>query len=332
MKKIIPEGYKSNLGTLETQIAIKELKDFFESSISKELNLTRVSSPLFVLPETGANDNLNGEKAVNFDIPFMGRNAEIVQSLAKWKRLALKKYGFPVDSGIYTDMNAIRKNEELDNIHSLYVDQWDWEFVIDKESRNLDTLKNTVNRIYKVFKNTEDFVCDLYDIERILPDEIYFMTSQELLDMYPDLDSKERENAIVKEKKAVFLMQIGVTLSSGEKHDGRSPDYDDWELNGDILFYNPILDEVLELSSMGIRVDEDTLEKQLNVTGCQDRKELDYHKMLLNSELPYTVGGGIGQSRICMFFLRKAHIGEVQVGIWPQEMIDECKASGVRLL
>ena len=312
MKKIIPEGYKSNLGTLETQIAIKELKDFFESSISKELNLTRVSSPLFVLPETGANDNLNGEKAVNFDIPFMGRNAEIVQSLAKWKRLALKKYGFPVDSGIYTDMNAIRKNEELDNIHSLYVDQWDWEFVIDKESRNLDTLKNTVNRIYKVFKNTEDFVCDLYDIERILPDEIYFMTSQELLDMYPDLDSKERENAIVKEKKAVFLMQIGVTLSSGEKHDGRSPDYDDWELNGDILFYNPILDEVLELSSMGIRVDEDTLEKQLNVTGCQDRKELDYHKMLLNSELPYTVGGGIGQSRICMFFLRKAHIGEVQ--------------------
>nr|WP_312215824.1 aspartate--ammonia ligase [Clostridioides sp.] len=332
MKKIIPEGYKSNLGTLETQIAIKELKDFFESNISKELNLTRVSSPLFVLPETGANDNLNGEKAVNFDIPFMGRNAEIVQSLAKWKRLALKKYGFPVDSGIYTDMNAIRKNEELDNIHSLYVDQWDWEFVIDKESRNLDTLKNTVNRIYKVFKNTEDFVCDLYDIERILPDEIYFMTSQELLDMYPDLDSKERENAIVKEKKAVFLMQIGVTLSSGEKHDGRSPDYDDWELNGDILFYNPILDEVLELSSMGIRVDEDTLEKQLNVTGCQDRKELDYHKMLLNSELPYTVGGGIGQSRICMFFLRKAHIGEVQVGIWPQEMIDECKASGVRLL
>jgi len=332
MKKIIPEGYKSNLGTLETQIAIKELKDFFESNISKELNLTRVSSPLFVLPETGANDNLNGEKAVNFDIPFMGRNAEIVQSLAKWKRLALKKYGFPVDSGIYTDMNAIRKNEELDNIHSLYVDQWDWEFVIDKESRNLDTLKNTVNRIYKVFKNTEEFVCDLYDIERILPDEIYFMTSQELLDMYPDLDSKERENAIVKEKKAVFLMQIGVTLTSGEKHDGRSPDYDDWELNGDILFYNPILDEVLELSSMGIRVDEDTLEKQLNVTGCQDRKELDYHKMLLNSELPYTVGGGIGQSRICMFFLRKAHIGEVQVGIWPQEMIDECKASGVRLL
>ncbi|MBU5306800.1 aspartate--ammonia ligase [Clostridioides mangenotii] len=332
MKKIIPKGYKSNLGTLETQIAIKELKDFFESNISKELNLTRVSSPLFVLPETGANDNLNGEKAVNFDIPFMGRNAEIVQSLAKWKRLALKKYGFPVDSGIYTDMNAIRKNEELDNIHSLYVDQWDWEFVIDKESRNLDTLKNTVNRIYKVFKNTEEFVCDLYDIERILPDEIYFMTSQELLDMYPDLDSKERENAIVKEKKAVFLMQIGVTLTSGEKHDGRSPDYDDWELNGDILFYNPILDEVLELSSMGIRVDEDTLEKQLNVTGCQDRKELDYHKMLLNSELPYTVGGGIGQSRICMFFLRKAHIGEVQVGIWPQEMIDECKASGVRLL
>ena len=332
MKKIIPAGYKSDLGTLETQIAIKELKDFFESNLSKELNLTRVSSPLFVLPETGANDNLNGEKAVNFDIPFMGKNAEIVQSLAKWKRLALKKYGFPVDSGIYTDMNAIRKNEELDNIHSLYVDQWDWEFVIDKESRNIDKLKETVSRLYKVFKNTEEYVCGLYDIKPILPEEIYFLTSQELLDMYPDLDPKERENAIVKDKKAVFLMQIGVTLTSGQKHDGRSPDYDDWELNGDILFYNPVLDEVLELSSMGVRVDEETLDNQLNITGCQDRKELDYHKMLLNGELPYTVGGGIGQSRICMFFLRKAHIGEVQVGIWPQKMIDECKASGVRLL
>ncbi|WP_027701428.1 aspartate--ammonia ligase [Metaclostridioides mangenotii] len=332
MKKIIPAGYKSDLGTLETQIAIKELKDFFESNLSKELNLTRVSSPLFVLPETGANDNLNGEKAVNFDIPFMGKNAEIVQSLAKWKRLALKKYGFPVDSGIYTDMNAIRKNEELDNIHSLYVDQWDWEFVIDKESRNIDKLKETVSRLYKVFKNTEEYVCGLYDIKPILPEKIYFLTSQELLDMYPDLDPKERENAIVKDKKAVFLMQIGVTLTSGQKHDGRSPDYDDWELNGDILFYNPVLDEVLELSSMGVRVDEETLDNQLNITGCQDRKELDYHKMLLNGELPYTVGGGIGQSRICMFFLRKAHIGEVQVGIWPQEMIDECKASGVRLL
>lgn len=332
MKRIIPEGYKSDLGTLETQIAIKELKDFFESNLSKELNITRVSSPLFVLPESGANDNLNGEKAVNFDIPFMGKNAEIVQSLAKWKRLALKKYGVPVDSGIYADMNAIRKNEELDNIHSLYVDQWDWEFVIDKESRNMETLKNTVSRIYKVFKNTEEYVGKLYNIKPILPDEIFFMTSQELLDMYPNLDPKGRENAIVKEKKAVFLMKIGTTLSSGEKHDGRSPDYDDWELNGDILFYNPVLDEVLELSSMGVRVDEETLNRQLDLAGCQDRKELDYHKMLLNGELPYTVGGGIGQSRICMFFLRKAHIGEVQVGIWPQDMIDECRKSGVRLL
>lgn len=332
MKRIIPEGYKSDLGTLETQIAIKELKDFFESNLSKELNITRVSSPLFVLPESGANDNLNGEKAVNFDIPFMGKNAEIVQSLAKWKRLALKKYGVPVDSGIYADMNAIRKNEELDNIHSLYVDQWDWEFVIDKESRNMETLKNTVSRIYKVFKNTEEYVGKLYNIKPILPDEIFFMTSQELLDMYPNLDPKGRENAIVKEKKAVFLMKIGTTLSSGEKHDGRSPDYDDWELNGDILFYNPVLDEVLELSSMGVRVDEETLNRQLDLAGCQDRKGLDYHKMLLNGELPYTVGGGIGQSRICMFFLRKAHIGEVQVGIWPQDMIDECRKSGVRLL
>ncbi|RDY24982.1 aspartate--ammonia ligase [Romboutsia maritimum] len=334
MKTIIPKGYKSKLDIIETQVAIKKLKDYFEHRLSEELNLIRVSSPLFVLPESGANDNLSGsEKAVSFDIPYMNKYAEIVQSLAKWKRMALKKYGFGVGNGIYTDMNAIRKNEELDNLHSLYVDQWDWELVIDKSSRNQKTLVEVVSRLYKVFKDTEDFVCEMdSNIKRILPEQITFITSQELEDLYPDFSAKQREDAIVRDKGAVFLMQIGKVLNSGQKHDGRSPDYDDWELNGDILFYNPILDNALELSSMGIRVDEETLEKQLKVTKCEDRKELDYHKMLLEGKLPYTIGGGIGQSRICMYFLRKAHIGEVQVGIWPEEMIQQCSACGVHLL
>ncbi len=333
MSTIIPKDYKSSLNVIDTQIAIKKLKDFFEMRLSNELNLIRVSSPLFVLPETGANDNLNGEKAVSFDIPFMNKNAEIVQSLAKWKRLALKKYGFEVGSGLYTDMNAIRKNEELDNIHSLYVDQWDWELVIDKSSRNEKTLKDIVKRLYGVFKDTEIFVCSMYKgIKEILPEEITFITSQELEDMYPELSPKEREDKVVKDKKAVFITQIGKTLISGEKHDGRSPDYDDWELNGDILFYNPVLDSALELSSMGIRVDEESLDRQLKLAGCEERKEFDYHKMLLNGELPYTIGGGIGQSRICMYFLQKAHIGEVQVGVWPQDMIKNCSSAGIELL
>lgn len=333
MSTIIPKGYETKLGVIETQVAIKKLKDYFEHRLGEELNLIRVSSPLFVLPETGANDNLNGEKAVSFDIPCMDKYAEIVQSLAKWKRLALKKYRFNVGKGLYTDMNAIRKNEDLDNIHSLYVDQWDWELVIDKESRNEKTLIDVVNKLYKVFKDTEEFVCSTYtSIERILPEKITFITSQELEDMYPELTPKEREDRIVKEKGAVFLMKIGKVLSSGEKHDGRSPDYDDWELNGDILFYNPVLGNTLELSSMGIRVDEESLERQLKLSNCEDRKKFDYHKMLLNGELPYTVGGGIGQSRICMYFLRKAHIGEVQVGIWPEDMISECSSMGVELL
>ncbi|MFL8711549.1 aspartate--ammonia ligase [Clostridioides sp. GD02377] len=333
MSTIIPKDYNSSLNVIDTQVAIKKLKDFFEMRLSNELNLIRVSSPLFVLPETGANDNLNGEKAVSFDIPFMNKNAEIVQSLAKWKRLALKKYGFEVGSGLYTDMNAIRKNEELDNIHSLYVDQWDWELVIDKSSRNENTLKDVVERLYGVFKDTEIFVCSMYEgIKEILPEEITFITSQELEDMYPELSPKEREDKIVKDKKAVFITQIGKTLTSGEKHDGRSPDYDDWELNGDILFYNPVLDSALELSSMGIRVDEESLDRQLKLAGCEDRKEFDYHKMLLNGELPYTIGGGIGQSRICMYFLQKAHIGEVQVGVWPQDMIKNCSSAGIELL
>ncbi|MDU6985469.1 MAG: aspartate--ammonia ligase [Terrisporobacter othiniensis] len=331
---VIPERYETSLGVIETQQAIKDLKDFFENRLGERLKLTRVSSPLFVLPETGTNDNLNGvEKPVSFQVPHLRKNAEIVHSLAKWKRMALKKYGFPVGTGLYTDMNAIRKDEELDNLHSLYVDQWDWELIINKEDRTMETLKKVVKILYKVFKETEEHVHSIYpEVECILPEEITFITSQELLDMYPDLTAKERENAIVKEKKAVFLMQIGKVLSSGDKHDGRSPDYDDWDLNGDILFYNPVLDNAIELSSMGIRVDEEALKKQLKAAKCEDRKELDYHKALLDGKLPYTIGGGIGQSRICMFFLNKAHIGEVQVGIWPQEMVEECSKAGITLL
>lgn len=334
MSLIIPKEYKSSLGVIETQQAIKDLKDFFENRLGEALKLTRVSSPLFVLPETGTNDNLNGiEKPVSFEVPDIKKKAEIVHSLAKWKRMALKKYDFPVGKGLYTDMNAIRKDEELDNIHSIYVDQWDWELIIDKSDRDIYTLKSIVEKIYNVFKETEEHVHSIYpEIKKILPEKITFITSQELLDMYPELTPKEREDEIVRDKGAVFLMQIGKKLSSGEKHDGRSPDYDDWELNGDILFYNPILGNTIELSSMGIRVDEESLEKQLKLSGHEDRKELDYHKALLNKELPYTIGGGIGQSRICMYFLNKAHIGEVQVGIWSNDMIKECKKFGIHLL
>ena len=331
---VIPKEYKNSLSVIETQQAIKDLKDFFENRLGEMLQLTRVSSPLFVLPETGTNDNLNGvENPVSFEVPYLNKDAEIVHSLAKWKRMALKKYGFPVGRGLYTDMNAIRKDEELDNLHSLYVDQWDWELVIAKEDRTMDTLKEVVRDLFEVFKETEEHVHEIYpEVGCELPEEITFITSQELLDMYPHLTPKEREDAIVKEKKAVFLMQIGKTLSDGKKHDGRSPDYDDWDLNGDILFYNSVLDQAIELSSMGIRVDEDALERQLKAAGCEDRKELDYHKALLAGKLPYTIGGGIGQSRICMFFLNKAHIGEVQVGIWPEKMIEECSEAGIELL
>ena len=331
---VIPQKYETSLGIIETQQAIKDLKDFFENRLGERLKLTRVSSPLFVLPGTGTNDNLNGvEKPVSFQVPYLNKDAEIVHSLAKWKRMALKKYGFSVGRGIYTDMNAIRKDEELDNLHSLYVDQWDWELVINKEDRTKETLQKVVKTLYKVFKETEEHVHNIYpEVGCELPEEITFITSQELLDMYPDLTPKEREDAIVREKKAVFLMQIGKTLSTGEKHDGRSPDYDDWDLNGDILFYNSVLDRAIELSSMGIRVDEEALERQLKIAKCEDRKKLDYHKALLEGKLPYTIGGGIGQSRICMFFLNKAHIGEVQVGIWPEEMVKECRSAGIELL
>ena len=332
---IIPQEYKTILDLKETEIAIKKVKDFFEKTLSKSLNLTRVSAPLFVKGETGLNDNLNGvERPVDFSIKALEEEkAEIVHSLAKWKRMALHRYAFVPGEGLYTDMNAIRRDEDLDNIHSIYVDQWDWEKVILREQRNIDFLKEIVTEIFKVFKATEDYISKEYFlIDKILPEEIFFITSQELEDLYPSLCPKEREDAICKEKGAVFLMQIGGELKSGEKHDGRSPDYDDWTLNGDLLLWYPVLDRALELSSMGIRVDKKALEKQLAISQCVERKELPFHKMLLSEELPFTIGGGIGQSRICLYFLRKAHIGEVQASIWPEEMIDICENNGMVLL
>lgn len=332
---LIPEGYKSSLGLKETEIAIKKVKDYFEKSLSEALSLTRVSAPLFVQNGTGINDALNGtERAVSFDMKAIPDSSiEIVHSLAKWKRLALHRYGFEVGEGLYTDMNAIRRDEDLDNLHSIYVDQWDWEKILTKADRNLDTLKTIVKSLYKVFKDTENYVASVYpEIVKILPEDIFFITTQELEDRFPDLTAKEREDAICKEKKAVFIMKIGGALKSGEKHDGRSPDYDDWNLNGDILFYYPILDRAFELSSMGIRVDETALKEQLKIAGCEERAELEFHKLLLEGKLPYTVGGGIGQSRICMFFLRKAHIGEVQASIWDKEMLEICDKSNIHLL
>ena len=331
----IPATYHADLNLHDTQIAIKTVKDFFQQTLSQKLNLLRVSAPTFVAPESGLNDNLNGvERPVSFDIKAIeGSNAEIVHSLAKWKRYALKKYGFSHGEGLYTDMVAIRRDEDLDNIHSVYVDQWDWEKIISKEERTMETLKETVRTIYSVLRKTEKYMAVQYDyIEEILPKDIFFITTQELLDMYPDLTPKEREYKIVKEKGAVFLMQVGKTLSNGERHDGRAPDYDDWELNGDILVYYPVLDIALELSSMGIRVDEVALDRQLTEAGCDDRRELPFQKAILNKELPYTIGGGIGQSRICMFFLRKAHIGEVHVSLWPKEITDAAEAHGLQLL
>ena len=330
----IPAGYKADLNLHDTQLAIKTVKDFFQQTLAQKLNLLRVSAPIFVDPASGLNDNLNGvERPVSFDIRGREGNAEIVHSLAKWKRYALKKYDFAHGEGLYTDMVAIRRDEDVDNIHSVYVDQWDWEKIISKEERNMDTLIHVVRTIYSVLRKTEKYMAVQYDyIEEILPREICFVTTQELVDMYPDLTPKEREYRIVKEKGAVFLMQVGKTLSNGERHDGRAPDYDDWELNGDILVYYPVLDIALELSSMGIRVDEESLDRQLTEDGCDDRRELDFQKAILNKELPYTIGGGIGQSRICMFFLRKAHIGEVHVSIWPEETTKIAADNGIPLL
>ncbi len=334
-KLIIPKQYKPLLDIRETEIAIKLIKDTFERELAKELNLVRVSAPLFVRPETGLNDNLNGiERPVSFDIKCMnGAEVEIVHSLAKWKRMALKRYGFAPGEGLYTDMNAIRRDEELDNLHSIYVDQWDWEKIILKEQRNRETLKDIVRAIFRVFKRTESIVRGAYPgLPGKLPDDIFFITTQELEDMYPDLEPQAREDAIAKQHGAVFIMEIGGVLRSGTRHDGRAPDYDDWKLNGDIIFWYPLLNRALEVSSMGIRVDEHTLVEQLKAAGCEERLNLSFHRNLLAGRLPYTVGGGIGQSRICMYFLEKAHIGEVQASVWPDEMIAECEKHDVILL
>ena len=332
---IIPRDYHSPLSIRETEVAIKEIKDHFERALAKSLHLTRVSAPLFVKPESGLNDNLNGvERPVSFGIKEQNDDpVEIVHSLAKWKRYALKRYGFHSGEGLYTDMNAIRRDEDTDNIHSIYVDQWDWEKVISKEERNMETLEYTVRKVYAALKETEEYISRRYNyIEPVLPDDIFFVTSQELEDMYPNLTAKEREYTIAKDKGAVFISQIGKYLASGKKHDGRAPDYDDWELNGDIIVYYPVLDIALELSSMGIRVDEASLMRQLEIAGCPERAELDFQKSLLNHELPYTIGGGLGQSRICMFCLRKAHIGEVQSSTWPKEIIKKALENGIQLL
>ena len=335
MSKItIPEGYTPQLGIKQTQIAIKQIKDFFQRELATQLNLKRVSAPLFVSPESGLNDNLNGvERPVSFGVLEQNdKEYEIVHSLAKWKRQALKRYGFNVGEGLYTDMNAIRRDEETDNIHSIFVDQWDWELIIEKADRHEAKLREIVKAVYEALRVTEKYVMNKYDIKCILPEEIKFITSQELLAFYPDKTPKEREYAAAKKYGAVFIMQIGDVLTNGEPHDGRAPDYDDWKLNGDILVYYPVLDIALELSSMGIRVDEKSLKAQLIKAGCEERAELAFQKALLNGELPYTVGGGIGQSRICMFYLRKCHIGEVQVSVWPEEIYKKAEEHGFSLL
>ena len=322
------------LSLYETQIAIGRIKRIFEDKLSFALNLSRVSAPLFVEAHTGYNDNLSGvERPVEFDIKATKTKAQVVQSLAKWKRIALHNYQFPIGKGLYTDMNAIRRDDTMDNLHSIYVDQWDWEKVIDKASRNEIFLKETVRAIVNAVCDTADAIKKEFPVLKInLSRDVKFISSQELEDKYPDLSSKERENAALKEHKTVFITQIGDTLKSGLRHDSRAPDYDDWALNGDIMFWDEVLCCALELSSMGIRVDEKSLDYQLNKANCNDRRELLYHKKLLSGELPLTIGGGIGQSRLCMLLLEKAHVGEVQVSVWDRDTIEKCKASGIKLL
>ena len=332
---IIPKNYSSPYGIMDTERAIKLIKDTFEKALAEALHLTRISAPLFVKRNTGLNDDLNGvERPVSFEMKDAeGQTIEIIHSLAKWKRLALKRYSIALHEGIYTDMNAIRRDETLDNTHSIYVDQWDWEKVLTKETRNVETLKETVRKIFSVFKKTQNMLAEKYEkAEKFLPEEVTFVTSQELEDLYPELTPEERENVYAKEKGAIFIMQIGKVLASGQRHDGRAPDYDDWELNGDLIMWNPVLDRSLELSSMGIRVDKDSLRKQLKELGLEERENLDFHKLLLNEELPLTIGGGIGQSRICMFLLQKAHIGEVQASIWSDDIVKTCEENGINLL
>ncbi|MBQ7646366.1 MAG: aspartate--ammonia ligase [Clostridia bacterium] len=333
-KTVIPSGYRSALSLYETQIAIGKIKEAFSSELSKALNLVRVSAPLFVDPKTGLNDDLNGiERPVVFDIADTKEDAAVVHSLAKWKRMALGKYGFSAGEGIWTDMNAIRRDEALDNIHSVYTDQWDWEKIITKDQRNVEYLKQTVRDIVKAVANTNRMLKQEFrQIKTELSEEVSFTTSQELEDIYPALSPKERENAYVKEHGTTFIMQIGKTLKSGKKHDGRAPDYDDWELNGDILVWNSVLGEALEISSMGIRVDAESLDRQLTLANAENRRALPFHRMLLENKLPLTMGGGIGQSRLCMFLLGKAHIGEVQVSVWDKETQRICAENGVELL
>ncbi|MCQ2477819.1 MAG: aspartate--ammonia ligase [Clostridia bacterium] len=328
------EKYQSKLDVLETQKAIRSLRHKFEENLCDALNLTRASAPLFVKKNSGLNDDLNGvERPVSFDILETGEEVEVVHSLAKWKRMALKKYGFKMHTGLYTDMNAIRRDEKCDAIHSLYVDQWDWEKVIAEEDRTEEYLKDTVSRIYAAVLNTADSVERKYpDLKNYLPRKIKFITTYELEKKYPSLTPKERENEAAKEYGALFLMQIGGKLKSGEKHDGRAPDYDDWKLNGDIIVYNKVTKAAFELSSMGIRVDKESLLEQLKSEDKLDRLNLPFHKALVNGELPLTIGGGIGQSRLCMLLLQKKHIGEVHSSVWPESEIKYCKGNGIELL
>ena len=335
MNLILPENYDPRLTVRETEAAIKYIRDTFQKEFGREMNLERISAPLFVRTDSGLNDNLNGvERPVAFDLKGLaGKEVEVVHSLAKWKRMALGRYGFGVGEGLYTNMNAIRRDEDLDNLHSCYVDQWDWEKVIDKSERTEETLKSIVRQIFKVIKHMEHEVWYKYpQAVKKLPEDITFITSEELLERYPDLTPKQRENAITKEYGCVFLMHIGDKLGNGEPHDGRAPDYDDWQLNGDILFWYDLLDCALEISSMGIRVDEDSLVAQCEKAGCTDRLSLPFHQMLLNKELPYTIGGGIGQSRLCMLLLDRAHVGEVQASEWSDEMRRVCEEHRIHLL
>jgi aspartate--ammonia ligase len=332
---ISPKGYQADLGLYQTQKAIKIIKDSFQTELSSALNLKRVTAPLFLDKRSGLNDNLNGvERPVDFDIRAEAdTTGEVVQSLAKWKRYALAKYGFRVYQGLYTDMNAIRRDEDLDNIHSLYVDQWDWEKIIEKSDRTIPYLESTVKSIYQAMKMTENYLSTQYEeLTPKLPEEIFFIDSEELRKRYPTLSPKEREYQITQEKKAVFVERIGAKLSDGKPHDLRAPDYDDWSLNGDILVYYPLLDIPFELSSMGIRVSPESLLSQLKETGLEEREKLPFHQAVLKGKLPFTIGGGIGQSRLCMFYLNKAHIGEVQCSLWPKEMVEEAEKANIFLL
>ena len=331
---IIPPIYPSKLDIMDTEKAIKLVKDTFENELAGMLELTRVSAPLYVRPETGLNDDLNGvERPVRFDIKDIAADVVVVHSLAKWKRMALKRYGFQPGTGLYTDMNAIRRDEELDNLHSVYVDQWDWERVIGPEDRALPYLRHVVRDIYSALIATQKKLCARFEqLDCFLPHDVFFITAQELEDRYPALTPKQREDAVCKEHGTVFIQQIGGKLHSGQPHDGRAPDYDDWDLNGDLLVWYPLLKRSIELSSMGIRVDAAALASQLSIASCEDRCTLPFHKMLLNGELPLTMGGGIGQSRLCLILLQKAHIGEVQASVWPDDMANACEANGIHLL